>query len=94
VSEASSDVQKVAAGTSTISHLGSNLSTAQGVAVDGAGNIFVAARGGSGEVTKITADGTTTRVGSRLAGVTGVAVDSSGAVYAVTQGYQPLVVYR
>ena len=64
----------------TITTLGSGFSDPQGVAMDAAGNIYVA-DAGNNAVKKIANDGTITTLGSGFNYPMGVAVDAAGNVY-------------
>lgn len=67
------------------SSVGSGFSSPQGVAVDGAGNVFIA-DGTVSVVERVTPLGTQTTVGSGFIQPTGVAVDGAGNVYVVDSG--------
>ena len=68
------------------SNFGSGLSNPNGLAMDAAGNIYVANTsanaGNVGSVKKITSSGVTTTLASGLVGIVGVAVDAAGNIYA------------
>jgi len=72
--------------------VGSGLTTQTGVAVDAAGNVFIAEQGTlfgrnqqPSEVVKITPNGVQTTVGTGLYHPTGVAVDGAGNVFIADQ---------
>jgi len=73
----------VAAG--TITTLGSGFRSPDGVAVDAAGNVYVA-DAGNNAVKKIAPDGTITTLGSGFTQPGGVAVDAAGNVYVADAG--------
>ncbi|MFP5042564.1 YCF48-related protein [Parasediminibacterium sp. JCM 36343] len=69
----------------TVSTLGSGFNSASGVAVDAAGNIYVADQANNA-VKKIATNGTITTLGSGFNTPTGVALDAAGNVYVADYG--------
>jgi sugar lactone lactonase YvrE len=69
------------------------LSQPEGVAVDSAGDVFIADFGssGAGDVQEVKADGSQSTVGSGLGHAWGVAVDGSGDVFIVDSFYNQVV---
>ncbi len=59
--------------------------TPNGLAIDGAGNLYTA-NTTAGTVTKITPDGTSTTLGTTGKGPIGIAIDSAGNVYTANSG--------